>query len=270
MTLRLFTMIWSLQGRKQMSYRVDFWINSVLGFVAELTIAYCLWAAIFQATEAESLGGFTFQAMLVYYVAAILVGKLVRGQERELSVARDIYEGVLNRYLIYPAPYGLFKYAEHLGSLLPAMVQVAVFGGAALIWLEVPTDLRLGSGQVARAALAVALANVLAFLMRFPIQCLAFWADNVWSLNVMLRLATELLGGLMLPLSLFPRAAQDLLMWSPFPYLFYFPVQTLLGQVTPDEWQRGMGIMLLWCGLIGAMAMAIWRKGEKTYAGVGI
>lgn len=266
----LFLRILSIEGRRQMTYRVDFWINAVLGFVAELAIAYFLWTAIFEASGEERIGGFTFEGMLLYYVSAILIGKLVRGQERHLAVARDIYEGSLNRYLIYPSKYGVFKYAEHLGALLPAMLQGVIFGLTAWWVLPMPDDAGIDAGSVARAAVAVAMANLLSFILRFPIQAIAFWADNVWSLNVMLRLATDFLGGLLLPLSLFPSAVQEALLWSPFPYLFYFPAQTLLGRIDTEEWLRGLAVMAIWSLLIGLVARWVWGRGEKTYSGVGI
>lgn len=258
-----------------MSYRVDFWINAVLGFVVELTIAYCLWSAIFEASGQATLGGFTFEGMLLYYVTAILIGKLVRGQERELSVARDIYEGSLNRYLIYPTVYGLFKYAEHLGGLLPALVQTLLFGVVAFQVLPLAAEMQgdemnIGPASVAGAVVLVAMANLLAFMLRFPIQAVAFWADNVWSLNVMLRLATELFGGLLLPLSLFPDTVVTALHWSPFPYLFYVPVQTFLGRVGFEQWLQGLAVMVFWCLVIGAVSLWIWRRGERSYSGVGI
>ena len=266
----LFTRVVSLEARKQMSYRVDFWINAVMGFVAELTIAYYLWAAIFQARGTDRIGGFTFEGMVLYYVAAILLAKLVRGQEKDLTIARDIYEGSLTRYLIYPCSYILFKYAEHVGSLVPALLQTLVFGGVALFWLKSPEDVRINGQSVVMALTLVAVANVLAFLMRFPIQGVAFWADNVWSLNVMLRLATELLGGLLLPLSLFPPAAQGFLAWLPFPYFFYVPVQTLFGRVSLEEWLTALSVMGVWCLVIGAVGALVWRRGHRVYTGVGI
>ncbi len=266
----LFTRVVSLEARKQMSYRVDFWINAVMGFVAELTIAYFLWAAIFQARGADRIGGFTFEGMALYYVAAILLAKLVRGQSKDLTIARDIYEGSLTRYLIYPCSYVLFKYAEHLGSLVPALLQTLVFGVMALFWMQIPGDVQIDSLSVAMALTLVVVANMLAFLLRFPIQGVAFWADNVWSLNVMLRLATELLGGLLLPLSLFPPAAQAFLAWLPFPYFFYVPVQTLFGRVSVGEWLAALGVMSVWCVVIGAIGAMVWRRGHRVYTGVGI
>jgi ABC-2 type transport system permease protein len=62
-----------------------------------------------------------------------------------------------------------------------------------------------------------------------PLQLVAFWADNCWSLLVAHRIVASLLGGLLLPLSLFPRWSQPALDALPFRYMFAFPVDVLLG-----------------------------------------
>ena len=208
MRTALFGRILSLESRKLMSYRVDFWLNVLISFATQLAVAYFLWLAIFSHTATERIGGFTFEGMVLYYVLAILLGRLVRGQEREMGAAQDIYDGTLTKYLLYPTDYFGFKYAAHLGDLLPGMVQLVLFALLSLVFLELPEELVMTPATVAMAIVAVALANLLMFLMRFVVQLVAFWADNVWSLNVMLRFSSELLGGLLLPLSLFPQCNQ--------------------------------------------------------------
>lgn len=265
----LFSRILSLESRKLMSYRLDFWLNVVVSFFTQLAVAYFLWLAIFEHTEAETIGGFTFEGMVLYYVLVILLGRIVRGQERDLTVSQDIYEGTLTKYLLYPTDYFGFKYAAHLGDLVPGVIQLALFGLLSVTLLDL-TELAVTPARLAMTAVLVALANLLAFLLRFGVMLVAFWADNVWSLNVMLRFTSELLGGLMLPLSLFPQWAQDILAWTPFPYLFYVPVMTLLGEVGPAEWLQAVAVSALWSVVTACLGLVVWRRGTLAYTGVGI
>ncbi len=279
MTPRLFRTLVSLETRKLMSYRVDFWLNTTVALALELAVAYFLWRAIFGTGGAGGagsdvaptrLGGFTFEGMMVYYVLALLLGRLVRGQERGDAMSLDIYDGGLSRYLIYPSSYVGFKYAGHLGQLLPAVIQLVGFGVVAAWWLPLPAELAITPGSVAMTLGSVGVANLLAFLLRYPLAAVAFWADNVWSLHAMMRFVGNLLGGFMLPLSLFPLWAQDALNWLPFAHLFYEPVQTLLGQRTVAEWGRGLGIAVGWCVVLGLLGRWVWHRGYLRYSGVGI
>lgn len=270
MRITLFGRVLSLESRKLMSYRVDFWLNVLVSFATHLAVAWFLWTAIFEFTEAERIGGFTFEGMVLYYVLAILLGRLVRGQERGMGVAQDIYDGSLTKYLLYPTDYFGFKYAEHLGDLVPGSVQVLLFGALTLTFVDLPGDLSVTPITILMTAAVVAMANLLMYLMRFCINMVAFWADNVWSLSTMLRFTSELLGGLMLPLSLFPGWAQEGLAWTPFPYLFWFPVMTVLGEVGLGEWAWGLIVMAIWTVLVIGIALAIWWRGRLSYTGVGI
>lgn len=270
MTARLFAHVLSLQARKLMSYRTNFWLGAFVAFFVELAVAYFLWYAIFRETGAVEVGGFSLRAIVVYYIAAILLGKLVRGDERDLGLSTDIYEGALTRYLLYPTSYFGFKYAEHLGSLLPALIQLVLFGAVALMFVEMPPDVHVTGGSVAMALGAVAVANLLHFLLLYPLQAVAFWADNVWALTVMFRFASQMLGGLLLPLTLFPAWSQPALDALPFKYLFFFPATTLLGKVSVEEWAAGMAISLGWCGALALLSRVVWRRGRLVYTGVGI
>ncbi len=266
----LFLSVLSVETRKLMSYRVDFWLSAIFAFGVELAVAFFLWRAIFDSTGRERIGGFTFDGMVIYYVLAILLGRLARGRDLQLSISQDIYQGTLTRYLLYPSSYVGFKYAEHLGTLLPSLVQLAVFGSLSAAVLSLPAGLHITPLSVLMTVVSLAAANLLVFLLSYPVQGIAFWADNVWSLTVMVRLIAEVLGGLMLPLSLFPETLQRVLEWLPFAYVFYFPVLTLLGQVSPAEWLRGLAVVLLWCCVLAWVSRGIWRRGYRTYTGVGI
>lgn len=273
----LFRQVLSMEARKQMSYRADFWLNSFVAFAVELAVAYFLWKAIFTESGQEVIAGFTFQSMVVYYIVVLMVGRLSRGRERDIAVSHDIYEGTLTRYLLYPAPYAGFKYAEQMGALLPSLLQVSVivafFSLAPLVGLTTAVsaaDLGMSFTTLALAAPAILAASVLWFLLRLPVQFIAFWSDNVWSLNVLLRFTAEILGGMLLPLAVFPDAVRSVLHWLPFRFFFSFPTRTLLGEVGLGEWLSGMALLVAWCGVMGAVSWWVWRRGERTYTGVGI
>jgi ABC-2 type transport system permease protein len=268
---RLFGQVLSLEARKAMSYRADFWINALLSFVAQLGVVAYLWWSIFQAAGSETIGGWSYRELLLYYVLVILVGKLVRGEEFGGGQAsQDIYDGGLSRYLVYPTSYFRFKYAQHLGGLLPALVQLALFGALAPLLLAVPGGSAPSPLALLLGACSLVLGNLLYYTLQLPVQGVAFWADNVWSLSVLLRFASGLLGGAMLPLDLFPPWARSLLEGLPFRYLFDFPVNTLLGRIGPLEWLQGTAVALGWLALAALATRAVWRRGERVYTGVGI
>lgn len=270
MTLRLFAHVFSLQARRLLSYRAEFWINTAAGFGFQFLAIYCLWDAMFRESGGDLVGGYTFDQMLLYYIVAILLGKLVRGRERESDLATEIYDGGYTRYVIYPVPFFGYKYAQHLGGLVPALLQVALFGAVAGLVIDTKALATISSLSIGGSLVAVLLANLLHFLIKAPVQGVAFWADNVWSLDVMMRFIINLLGGALLPLDLYPEWAQQILRWLPFQYLTFFPVKVLLGQVSSAEFLLGISIATGWCVLFSGLVRLIWKRGNLQYTGVGI
>ena len=268
MTGPLFIALFSTEVRRRMSYRLDFWISLILNFIAAVVIPWFFWGAIFASSGGREINGYSLTEMLLYVCLSVLVGRLVRGAEFVEDVANDIYQGTLNRYLLYPAGYLNLKYAQHLGALLSNMLQAFIFLPLVVWIVGSPGELSLLS--LAMALPIILLANLLYYLMVFPIQAIAFWADNVWSLVVMTRMAAGLLGGGMIPLALFPDRVSAVLQVLPFACFFDLPIRTMLGQVGLREWLAGLALVSVWCVIFYAVGQLLWRKGERSYSGVGI
>ena len=270
MSPRLFFQVVSLEARTKFSYRVDFWINAVLSFGVELMVAFYLWSAIFEESGSTSIGGRDIRQTILYYVTVLLVGRFAGGRDFEGTVQSDIYEGGLNRYLVLPFAYRPYKYAQSLGKLVPVVLQVILFGAIAIPLLGLASQVHLTFASVAMTLLAMMVANLLFFLMQFPLQVTAFWADNVWSLLVAQRLMGQILGGLMLPLSVYPEWGKKLLEVLPWRFFFDFPARVLLGEIGVREWGLGMLLAIAWCGVFAAIGQMIWKRGLHQYTGIGI
>jgi ABC-2 type transport system permease protein len=270
MRARLLWNVFSVEVRKRMSYRADFWINSVVGILVSLSVFWFLTYAMFSASGQPRLGGYTERGMILYYVFVTLMGRIVQSNELEMGISEDIYEGSLTRYLIYPVSYKSVKYAEQAGSVAPQLIQLTLFGFLAPFIVGIPAEVHITPASVAMGLISLALANLRHYLLVLPIQAIAFWADNVWSLVVAERLAIGFLGGQLAPISLFPQWVQAILTWLPFPYLYSFPARTLMGSVMLAEWALGLVVGLAWCGIAIAIGRSIWRRDDLQYTGVGI
>jgi len=267
---RLFLHVASMEARRALSYRANFWIQALLTFLAELALAWFLWRGVFAASGATFVAGFSFEGLVRYSVLVALVGRVVRGTDLEGAIAQEIYDGGLSRYRVYPVSHYAFKYAQHLGALLPALIQLLLFG---LTWILIQGQAGL-EGITLLSTLgfvaALAAANVLQFALAWPIQGVAFWAENVWSLMVALRFVSAILGGSMLPLAAFPPGALPWLEALPFRYLYAFPVEVLTGTVSTAGFVRGLAVALGWILVLRWVGARVWRRGDLSYSGAGM
>lgn len=269
MRLRLFYDVFSVETRKLMSYRADFWFNTLVGSAAQFVLAYSLWAAIL-SEPGQTVEGYSLDGIVLYYVLVILLGRLVSGPQNPTDLAQEVYDGTLSRYLLYPANYFAIKYAQRTGLLVPSLVQAVALGAIYFLFVPLPEGISITPLQVAMGLGSIALANLLYFSLMALVQLVAFWADNVWSLVVMTVFVSRLLGGSWIPLDTFPSAVRPWLRALPFEYLFGFPIDTIMGRVEPSDWLTGCAIALAWILGLGFATRLVWRRGMLQYTGVGI
>lgn len=269
LNLGLYREVYSLEFRRLMTYRSEFWFRFVGTLLATLAMAYFLWSAVYEARGATEIEGYSLKGMVLYYLLLPLVTGISRGQEA-VTVSWEIYDGSLTRFLVYPVSYFPYQYVVALAGKTLAALQLVIVV-TLFTWIsDFPPEMAVTPASVALGILTALVASLLSFAMVSVVEMTAFWADNVWSLNVMLMFSVNLLGGGMLPLALFPETLQQILALTPFPYVVSFPLLTLTGGLDAGQWARGMLAMTAWLGVILGLGALVWRRGMLRYTGVGI
>lgn len=254
--------------RKILAFRSDFWVTFLGQTLIQILIARALWQSIFAANNTEMMEGFTLPMMTLYYIIVPVGNKILTG-ENVGFLAREIYDGSFNRYLIYPLSFFQYKTLTYLThSCFYALQLILIyflfnFFTGQNITQELMTNLISG-------ALVFLLAAYVFCMLAFTIELISLWADNIWSLMVMVRFFVYFLGGSYIPLNFFPDWAEKILSYTPFPYLVSLPIRTTMGLSSGSEIQQGLVLLLLWALLFYVLAKALWHKGEYRYSGVGI
>jgi ABC-2 type transport system permease protein len=268
--LRWLPAVLSLELRKALSYRADFWVSFLGSVLVEVSIAYYLWSAIFAFRGSGYLSGYTFGEMMLYYLFVPCLGRVMRGGSELGNLSQDIYDGSLSRYLVYPVSFLPYKYAACLAQALISCVQTLLTLLVFLLAFGVPEDCGISLLSVVSGLVAAVFCSYLYFAIASLLELSAFWAENVWSLLVILRLASSLLGGGMVPLELFPDWGRSIVALTPFPYMFSFCIRAAMADLKPGEWGSGMLMILLWSSVFTAACLAVWKKGTRQYAGAGM
>lgn len=259
----------SIELKKALSYRLDFWVSFFFGTATDLCVAYFLWKAVFESQKTEVMAGYSFHAIVFYYLFASFSGRIARGNDRGY-LSQEIYNGGLTRYLLYPVNFLGYAYVTHLAQQLLAIFQFLVALTVLTALMGVPPDQQISLATILAGIVTCLIAGGLHFLMSTCIELVAFWQDIIWNLMVMLRFIVSLLGGGLIPLAFFPEWGQKLVALTPFPALIAFPVKTFMGAITLGEWLTNVGIIAVWSAGFAAIAAVVWSRGIKQYSGVGI
>lgn len=261
--------VMAMEFRKILAYRSDFWITFLGQIFIQVFVARALWQMIFESQGATEMKGYTLEMMFLYYLIVPIGTRILTGENIGF-MAREIYEGTFNRYLLYPLSVFQYKTLTYLSySFFYAIQLIIIFLLYRGLITEAPitiTDLInlfLGTGIFLLASMSY-------LMMAMMIELISLWADNIWSLAVMMRFFASFFGGGFLPLNFMPSWAQSILAWTPFPYLISLPARTIMGRTSLEEVSQGVAILLVWTLIFMGLVKFIWNKGEKNYAGVGV
>ncbi|MDX6180673.1 ABC-2 family transporter protein [Flavobacterium sp. Fl-77] len=268
--MKLYFKVLILEAKTKMTYRFDFWINSIISFLVEFFVVWFLWSAIFEQTKLKQIAGYNLSSIYLYYLGVILISKIIRAQKSTNDVSQDIYQGNLNRYIIFPVNYISFKYAQYLGKLAPALIQFFLFGIIAFFIIDKSYEIQISTSSLIMGICSIAMANILYFLIDYLTQLFAFWVSNVWSLDILKWFIACLLGGYLFPLNMLPPNVQNIITYLPFKFLFDLPINTLFGKISFEVWLKEMLIGSIWCILLFLIGQFTWSKGKNLYSGVGI
>ncbi len=186
-----------------------------------------LWRVTYAETNAQELGNLSLTQMLWYLgiTESIVLCAPTIAQE----IDEDVRTGTLAVQLIRPLSYPLYRLWTTLGeravrfglNLTVSIVIALLFVG--LIPLSLP--------GIFLFLLSLPLAFVLDFLATFLVGLAAFWLENTTGLMLIYSRITMILGGMLIPLDLFPEQWQPVLKNLPFASIVYGPARLF---VQPD------------------------------------
>jgi ABC-2 type transport system permease protein len=139
-----------------------------------------------------------------------------------------------------------------------------------VLWLLFQPDFSSVTWQGVLLALpAVLLGFTIAFLFGAAITCIAFWTTRVWALYEFYSALVMLFSGMFVPLQLMPQMIQNIARFLPFQLFKYYPIQLILGRLTPAEIIQGYLMGFFWLGVALLSFRWIWSKGVKKFSAVG-
>ncbi len=261
--------VFLMELRNLITYRSDFWVNFFGQTFFSLIIAYFLWNSIFAYSGEKTLQGYTIQSMIFYYLAVPLIFRIQQGQGIGF-ISREIYDGSLNKYILYPISTYQYKISTYLAHSSFFILQLGLMVGVYNLFFYDPAIYSFSFFNTSLFLVSIFISSLSFFYLFTLCEVLAFWFDNIWSLGVILRFSTSFFGGALIPLKFFPMELQEILKLTPFPYLIDFPMNSLLGSINISHYGYNLFISIIWLLLFRQCSLYLWNKGQYKYTGVGI
>lgn len=231
---------------------------------------YFIWSYIYEVKSRASdwtgsIGGFTFNEMIVYLIIGLLI-QTAKSTEIANRISETIKSGNIAIFLCRPVNFVKSLLSDGMGEkVIPfATFTVLLVAMTNLFDLPYPSLGILGIFLVYGVLLVL-----FQIIIEIIIGGLAFWLTEIWGVKSSIQQILWILSGRALPLSLFPQMMQAFLAWTPFLYLEYTFASIYLGKLSAIEALRAMGIFTIWLFILIVLMRWIFAKGFKKLESFG-
>lgn len=247
-------------------YRVDI-LTRIVSHGSRFLLAAFLWYTIF-TSNGGNIAGYDTSQTLTYFLLIQVIGGFVFVHSG-FRISSDIQYGDLSNKLILPMDYLMMAMSRELGNtLFYFTVQILLYSGIALIFKDL-FALNFAPGMAALGLGFMLISFWINYCINMMVGMLAFWLTTATRLMYTYFAIVNLIGGMLIPMEFFPLLMQKILFWTPFPYLFYFPVKLIQSPELTPELMQQMGTALGYSILTGCAMYLMYKRGLKLFEAVG-
>ncbi len=227
-------------------------------------VEVAFWTGLIEASGSDQLAGFPAHYYLGYFLYLILqLGSINWRFER--AMIAEINSGAVNALLLRPSSFYEYHMGQLLGQkLITALAMVPVVMLIAWTW-----DLPFHVNRLPIVLLMGICYVILLFSLHFAVAAMAFFFDNVYSLNNTKNMIIWFLTGELIPLDLLPSPIREWVIALPFSCGIYLPAAYLSGRIDINVFMQGFISLSIGGIVFGLLASFIWKLGLRRYGGTG-
>jgi ABC-2 type transport system permease protein len=248
----------------QLQYRAS-GVIWMIGSVLEPTIYLVVWSTVARG-QGGSAGGYAPEDFAAYFLVQMFVSHLTFSWIMHEFQYR-IQQGDFNMLLLRPVHPIHGDVADNLAYKLVMLVVMLPAAVALALLFRPRFDVEPWAAALFVPALVLAFA--VRFLCEWSLALAAFWTTRTSAVNQTYFALHAFLSGRVAPMALLPGVLQTSAGLLPFYWMIAFPVELLLGRLTPAEAWRGLAFQALWVAAALALLSALWRIAVRRYSAVG-
>jgi ABC-2 type transport system permease protein len=245
--------------RRQSAYR----LAALGGLVANLTFGLLKVSILFATVRAAGgqLHGYDTAAMGTYvWLSQGLLGSVNLNGRTDLALR--VKDGQVAVDFLRPVDLQAATIATEAGASLFALIPrglPSVLLGAATTGIQLPTSpvfYLLG-------AVSLLLGIVISAATVYLIAVAGFWLVETRGLQILYMLASGFLGGLYVPIALFPQWLRIVAAATPFPSIMMYPIDVISGLGGAFRAAELVLVQLAWLAGVAAIGQVLTRAGRR-------
>jgi ABC-2 type transport system permease protein len=245
-------------------YPVSFWMWRTRQFLATFA-SIALWAAIFQ--NQSSAFGYSRDQMMSYIFLVGFMQSMVLATQMH-GLAQQIYNGEISNLFVKPLKVFRYILTQELADKVYNLFFV-IFETGILIAIFKPQIHFPDLLHFLFFLIATVLGAILYFFIMLLFGSVGFWSPDTWGPRFLFFMFLDFTAGKLYPLDILPKIIQNIIYFTPFPYLSYVQTQIFLGRFSYAEILQFLAIILIWIAVCSSVFKKVWNTGLKEYGALG-
>jgi ABC-2 type transport system permease protein len=256
--------VFTISLQEFFTYRANFVMWRVRQIFVFL-IPYFIWSSV-MGEGGTTLYGYDLSRLMTYLFGTTVLRSLVMGS-RTVDLGWMINTGYLSIPLLKPLSVFRFFFTRDAADKLFNLSFIIVEIPLIFLLFRPPIFLQSHPVPLILTLLSLLFAILIYFFLNILFGSIAFWSRDVWAPRFLLMVVMEFATGAMFPLDMLSDSLQQLIMFTPFPYLLFIPLQFYLGNsfYSPDY----LLAQLAWVVILYLVTRLVWQKGLRVYEAEG-
>lgn len=241
-----------------LAYRTNYY-SGILIYSINIGAYYFLWSAIYDGKD--SIEGISVLQMTTY-VAVSWMARAFYFNNIDREIAQEIKEGKVAVDFIRPYHYLLMKTMQGLGE---GIFRLSFFSipGMMIVALIFPITFSINIEIWLYFIIALIFSFIINTQINILTGVLTFFFFNNDGLIRAKRVIIDLFSGLLLPISFYPRWAQEIMGFLPFQAISYIPSMIFTEAFTGNEIINAIGFQLMWAIILIIPIQVLWLIAKK-------
>jgi len=266
--MRTLIEIIKIEFKEDLQYTFAFMMSIIVQPII-LLINIALFTSVYAYNNTSQILGYDLGQMIWYMTSAHFIWVIVFNFA-DYRISDRVLSGDLNMDLL--RPLSLFKYelGIAIGLRVTAFFTELIPGLIVFSIIYFPSFM---SGiSVVKFCVSILFSFLIMYMLNFLTGLTAFKLQNNASITGIKVILMSILGGSAIPLEFFPVPIRQVLMFLPFEYIFYWPIQFFLNTQSShglSVFVRTIGIQTVWVVLLYGLCRWFWHKASRNFSAVG-
>ena len=251
--------------RANYAYMTEYRAELILWALSN-SLSFILMGVWFQATERATFALSSIE--VVRYFLAVFIVRQLTIVYVIWALEEEVVQGKLAPILLQPIDPVWRHLMSHVAERVARMPFTVLLIG--LFFVIYPAAWFVPSpSTLALFLLFCAGAFCLRFALQYTVAMGCFWTERASSIEMVMFLFYMFFGGAIAPLDFFPAEFRAVILYTPFPYMIWFPCKVLMGMATHAELLQATLVMSGWFTVAVVANRLLWRAGLRRFSAMG-